>query len=107
MSIKVVHGIIGEARKDPAQTSQVNSQTNSQIVQASVVSGQVSQLVTNEAVSVSVRNARGTASPEKIKEFKEARDVADTVADRVKRDEDSAGGAHTGLSEASGRPHLA
>lgn len=109
MSIKVVHGIIGEARKDPTQTSQIQNQTqnSTQLAHSSVASGQVSQLVTNEAVSISVRNSRASISTDRIKDFKVAREVADNVAEKVRTYEDSAGEAHTGLSETTGRSHLA
>ena len=106
MSIKVVQGIIGESRKDPAQTSQAIKQS-SQIAQSTAVSSQAAKLVSTDAVNFSLRSTRTSSPPEKIKEFNEARDVSDKVAEKIKSNEEGAAGAHTGLSEARGQPHLA
>ena len=112
MSVKVVQGLIGGANtRLSTQTSanQQNQATSSLKGSASaVLSSTVAQnMVTTEAVNVSIRTQRAALGSEKIRDYKEAKEVADKTADEIrKQDKEEASGTHSGLNSTAGGAHL-
>ena len=104
MSVKVVQGLIGEVKTPVSKAPSANPQQNLVTQQAAVslAARSITQTIaTNEAVSVSLRSSSSPGKAEKIKDFKEAKEVSENVAERIKSD-DSAKDAHSGLSSTSG-----
>ena len=101
MSVKVVQGLIGEVKTPVAQVSSANQHSNLvSAQQLSVASNAVTQAyISSEAVSVNIR-AKSSGSAEKIKDYKEAKEVTESVSERIKAD-DTAKDAHSGLSPSS------
>lgn len=106
MAVKIVQGLIGD--QQAATKAKLNTQTtvSSSASQTALVSSTVAQHANTEAVNVSVRTLRSSSAADRIKDPKEAKDVAERVADSI-RDEPESIGAHEGLSSASGHSHLA
>lgn len=102
MSVKVVQGLIGDARAKPfSNSNQQNIATSN--AQTGVV---LQNLASSEAVNVAVRSQRTNTNGEKIREYKEAKEVADKTADRIRKDESSPD-AHSGLNSANSTAALA
>jgi hypothetical protein len=102
MSVKVVQGLIGEVKAPSAQVSanQQNTLVSSHQAVAAVTNAATQAYISSEAVSVSVRS-KSSGTTGKIKDYKEAKEVTDSVADRIKTDGE-AKDAHSGLSPSSG-----
>ena len=106
MSIKIVRGSAGDFKTDPnGQGPKINQNSSSSAAQAAVIAASRSGVASSEAVNVSVRS-RSISSGERIKDSREAKDVADKVAGKI-RDEDGALGAHDGLTATNSREHFA
>ena len=106
MSIKVVRGIVGESKTtDP--TNQLHQVQNQGITtsQANLIAASKATILANEAVNVNLRTQRTASTGERIKDSKEAREVADKVAEQVRTDE-KAVDAHDGLSTISSKAHF-
>ena len=80
-----------------ANESQVPNQISNQIAQAEAAV--VSTIRTVTRVS-------GTGSIEKVKDYKQAKELAEKVADDVRGDKESAGGAHNTLESIAVKEHL-
>ena len=102
MTIKVVQGLIGSNRPDVASKSaQPHSAAN--VANTSATSATVKS---TEAAVTNLKSARGGApQSEKIKDIKEARQVASDVADQISADESSVE-AHGELSASAAGEHL-
>jgi len=104
MTLKVVR-ILSEPRtnadpgRDTKNAGQLRPQQN--IPTASFQIG-----VSTEAAVTSLRSLRGALGTEKIKDSKEAKEVAERVADKI-REENNPPEPHSGLEEVSAREHLA
>jgi hypothetical protein len=109
MTIRVVRGSAGDGNSDPVSRQKINNQNPSNSTQIGGLAASVAQNInSNDAVSVSVKTsvARATNStPEKIKDSKQAKEVAEKIADDVKS-EPSALEAHDGLNASSARAHF-
>ena len=100
MSIKVVRGLIGndlvsERSSKPVDVAKASTANISAAVTATPYA------VNSEAVVTSVRSSRPVASTERIREEKEAKNVAREVADNI-REDSRAIDAHSDLSESAG-----
>lgn len=106
MSVKVVQGLIGAPKAAPAPQVKADPQNiqNSAQAGSAVATAVASNILSSDAVSVTVRSQR-SGSSEKIKDFKEAKEVADRTADEIRKG-DKAEEAHDGLSSFSGAAHL-
>ncbi|MCO6429941.1 MAG: hypothetical protein J5J00_03705 [Deltaproteobacteria bacterium] len=105
MTVKVVQGLIG-ANSAATQAKQAQTVSTNAAAQSSSSTAASLSYASTEAVNVSIRSFKAGASSEKIRDAKEARQVADQVADQIKDKGDSLD-AHQGLTASSSRPHFA
>ena len=105
MSVRVVRGTAGETSSEPTPRNQSKNENVVNPTQLSVLSSSTTSLVNSEAVNVAVRTTRGATPSEKIKDSRQAKEVADGVADKIK-DAPSALDVHDGLSSTSARAHI-
>ena len=112
MAVKVVQGLVGRQQADQApgqngataasQLKASSGATPPQATQAAIAQAVQRAVVTSEAVVTSLRNVRGLsggASPvEKIRDDREAKQVADDLAEKIREgDKGESLGAHGGL----------
>lgn len=115
MTLKVVRGLIGSApqpetlkpqsSKQPEAVAQ-NQQAQAAVQQAAATSTAVQ---TSEAVvnTLRISNTKNVAGTERVKEYKEAKGIADKVSSDIRREPGSAKEVHEGLSDTDSRSHLA
>lgn len=103
MAVKVVHGLI---RDNQSQNPQQNQQTQAQTPVAATIAAQAQQISTHftrnsEAVQVAVRTNRASSLGDRLGDPKQARELAEKLADFI-RGEDDPLEAHHGLDRGSG-----
>ena len=105
MSIKVVKGIAAEIRP-PLTELKPNHSPTYEALRINATLPPQQQLSTSEVVQFSSRVLKGNApTAEKIREYKEAKEVAEDLADKV-RDDGGPDGAHSDLTPVSGTKYL-
>ena len=113
MSVKVMKGFISsgsgyrEVKAGASQNAQSAPQTNSISTTAAATSQAIALhgRTLSDAVVTSVKG-KVTGTSEKIREFREAKEVSNEVAEKI-RDTDQGVDAHEGLETYAGRTHLA
>jgi hypothetical protein len=96
MTVKVVRGLVQTAKPTASQNSGTRDNAGSLASRASTSSPQASEAAIN-----SIRGNRGGQALEKIRDSKEARSVANSVAQGIFTNEAEANAAHSGLSSNS------
>ena len=112
MAVKIVYGVAGSQQSQSGAvgpSAAVNSQTNqtssSVLQQASITVAK--SAVTSDAVVSALKSQKLAGSGlERPKDYKEAKEVASSVADRIKIDREGAGEAHSELEGVSAREHF-
>lgn len=102
MTVKVVRGLVQTVK--PAAIGQVAAKEASGRGLAARVA--TTNSAATEAAISSVRSTRSTQSTEKVRDSKEARSLAKSVAQDIYMKETEAGDAHSGLSSQSAQGML-
>jgi len=101
MTIKVVRGLVSTDK--PTTPVQKNFKPNSLANQVAASQRTSSNRGVTDSAVTTFRSTKTLQTEEKIRDSKEARGVAKSVADRIFMEEKSAIGAHEGLSSGSAR----
>lgn len=101
MTITIVKGL-AEATQRPQQQQNVAKVAAKQASDG----GRVARGVTTEAAQTSLNHVRNSANTDKIRDYKEAKDLSYKVADDIREDEAGAE-VHENLNPTSAREHFA
>ncbi|MDC0358975.1 hypothetical protein OAO01_09170 [Oligoflexia bacterium] len=101
MTVTIVKGLAGKTYQNNNQVNVLKA-SNKQASDG----GKVARGAVTEAAHATLSSARGTPMTDKIREYKEAKKVSESVADRIKDDEKSPE-AHDNLSPVTAREHFA
>ncbi len=108
MSVKVINGFVPprsgyqQIKTGAAQSAQRSSQFASGVVSTNPAAAKA----LSDAVVTSVKGKRGALASEKIREYREAKEVSNEVAEKI-RETDEGVEVHDGLESFSGRAQLA
>ncbi len=98
MTIRVVHGVVSGLNPGSPSTDQATSVRASASALHAAKAAPI--VVNSDAAVTAIRTARPAQEGERIKDYKEAKDTANDIADRV-RNKGEGVDAHAGLSYVS------
>lgn len=113
MTIKLVQGLVERTNigQQQAGSSQPSTSVQQQLRPENIIAqaAQVSKVVTqnSEAVVTAVRSARVSPAGERVRDPKEAENIAKGVADKIKSGADFSSDSHSGLEPMVAQDHLA
>jgi hypothetical protein len=106
MGVTVVKGIAGKAGPNSSSVSTGNGQ-QPQSPPANVRGVALSQVVQSEAVVTNLKAQRAAVSFERVKDSKEAKQLGDSLAEKIRSQADKDFETHADLDYLSVREHLA
>ena len=105
MTLKVVSGLISPNRLDTNKDRSVENQASGNLNRLATSASSLTHSITSDAAITSVKSSSSASGTTKIREYREAKQVAEDIAQEIKGDEGSLE-AHNGLSSSSARPHF-
>lgn len=111
MAVKIIQGLVGSPAREVQQKSvEKSAQTPSaQSIATSsnpAVQNALSRSTAGDAVVTSLKSARPTAQGDKIREYKEAKQLSRDIADKIS-DTPEKSDPHQGLGNVDAREHFA
>ena len=109
MAVKVINGLVGRIepeRVPSAQQPRVEPRAAAHTAFASSLNASYARSFATSDAAVSALRSTRPSNVDKIRNSDEAEKLADAVGEKVRTDDSAGGGAHSGLSPASGRANL-
>ena len=99
MTITVVRGVVGRTDQLTHDSQKTNDQPQQQPAQVMSTAIQISRSLSQDAVISSLRPARVSFAGERIRDSREARDIAEKAAEEIRSlDKDDSEELHSGVA---------